>query len=260
MRKLLRVVALWGTMAGGVALAVAWLPDALAELELFRAREYKVVGTRLLEGNQVLAAAAISPFLSVFDDLTPIEQRLAQHPLIRRAHVTTELPATLVVTIEERVPVGFVVSPVLEPVDRDGEVLPLDPVEQGLELPVLIGAGGAAALSPSQRRILAMEADRLASDDPTFLATVSEIAIDARGDVTAVVTELVSGDLLLRFRPPLSHRRLHDGLTVLEDAIHRRPDQRAAVLDLRFEDQVVVGYAEQGTRLRAEVSAPRSDQ
>ena len=153
----------------------------------------------------------------------PIEQRLTQHPLIRRAHVTTELPATLVVTIEERVPVGFVVSPVLEPVDRDGEVLPLDPVEQGLDLPVLIGAGGAAALSPSQRRILAMEADRLASDDPTFLATVSEIAIDARGDVTAVVTELVSGDLLLRFRPPLSHRRLHDQILRGERGGPRRP-------------------------------------
>ena len=104
--------------------------------------------------------------------------------------------------------------------------------------------------------MLAAEADRLAADDPTFLAAVSEMAIDDTGDATAVV----SGDLLLRFRPPLSHRRLHDGLTVLEDAIHRRPDQRAVVLDLRFEDQVVVGYAEQGTRLRAEVSAPRSDQ
>ncbi len=258
MRKLFRI-ALWGTIAGGVALAVAWLPDALAELELFRAREYRVVGTRFLEEKQVLATAAISPFVSVFDDLSSIEQRLEQHPLIRHARVTAKLPATLVVTIEERAPVGFVASPVLEPVDRDGEVLPLDPIEHRLDLPVLVGSGGRAALSPSQLRILAMEADRLASDDPTFLATVSEIAIDARGDVTAVVTELVSGDLLLRFRPPLSHQRLRDGLTVLEDAILRRPDQRAAVLDLRFEDQVVVGYAEQRTELQAEASALRSD-
>ena len=259
MRKLLRV-ALWGAMAGGLALAAAWLPDALAELELFRAREYKVVGTRLLEEKQVLAAAEISPFLSVFDDLTPIEQRLAQHPMIRQARVTTELPATLVVTIEERVPVAFMVGPVLEPVDRDGEVLPLDPVEHGLDLPVLTGAGGRAALSPSQLRILAMEVDRLASDDPTFLAAVSEMAIDASGDATALVTELVSGDLLLRFRPPLSARRLREGLTVLEDAILRRPDEIVAVLDLRFEDQVVVRYAEQGTGLQAEASASRSDQ
>jgi hypothetical protein len=238
MRKLLRVV-LWGTAACSAALSVAWLPDALAELDVFRATEYNVEGTRHLDGEQVLAAAAISPFMSVFDDLTLIEQRLEQHPLIRRARLTTELPRTLVLTIEERVPVGFVASPVLEPVDRDGRILPLDPVEHRLDLPVLFRAGEDAALSPSQMRVLAMEVDRLAADDPTFLAAVSEMTIDDRGDATA----LVSGDLLFRFRPPLSHRRLRDGLRVLEDAVLLRPDQRAAVLDLRFEDQIVIRYA-----------------
>lgn len=252
LRTLLRV-ALWGTMAGGVALAVAWLPDALAELEFFRAREYRVAGAHLLEDQQVLAAAAISPFISVFDDLTSIEQRLEQHLLIRHARVTAELPATLVVTIEERAPVAFLANPVLEPVDRDGKVLPLDPGQHRLDLPVLIKAGGGAALSPAQVQILAMEADRLASDDPTFLAKVSEMAIDDWGDATALVIGLVNGDLLLRFRPPLSHRRLREGLTVLEDFVLRRPDQRAAVLDLRFEDQVVVGYPEPRARAVGQV-------
>jgi hypothetical protein len=248
MRKLLRV-ALWGAAAGGVALAAAWLPDALAELEVFRAREYRVAGTRLLEDEQVLAAAAISPFLSVFDDLTEIEHRLERHPLIRHAKVSSKLPKTLVVTIEERAPVGFVAGPVLEPVDRDGRVLPLDPVQHRLDLPVLFRAGGGSALSASQLKVLAMEVDRLGADDPTFLAAISEIAIDDRGDAMAVV----SGDLLFRFRPPLSHRRLRDGLTVLEDAVLRQPDRRAAVLDLRFEDQIVVRYEDQG----AEPSDPQ---
>ena len=250
MRKLLRVT-LWGLVAGGVALAADWLPDALAELEFFRARDYRVSGIRLLQRQQVLATAAISPFASVFDDLTSIELRLERHPLIRHARLTAELPGTLVIAIEERTPVGFVAGPVLEPVDRDGQVLPLDPVEHHLDLPILIRAGGGGALSPTQLRILAMEADRLAADDPTFLAAVSEMAIDDRGDATAAV----SGDLLLRFRPPLSHRRLRDGLAVMEDAILRRPDRRAAVLDLRFEDQVVVGYTEP----HAEASAQRRD-
>ena len=250
MRKLLRVT-LWGLVAGGVALAADWLPDALAELEFFQARDYRVSGIRLLQRQQVLATAAISPFASVFDDLTSIELRLERHPLIRHARLTAELPGTLVIAIEERTPVGFVAGPVLEPVDRDGQVLPLDPVEHHLDLPILIRAGGGGALSPTQLRILAMEADRLAADDPTFLAAVSEMAIDDRGDATAAV----SGDLLLRFRPPLSHRRLRDGLAVVEDAILRRPDRRAAVLDLRFEDQVVVGYTEP----HAEASAQRRD-
>lgn len=250
MHKLLRV-ALWGMIAGGVTLAAAWLPDALAELDYFRAREYRVAGARVLEEKQVLATAAISPFVSVFDDLTAMERRLEEHPLIRHARITTVLPSTLVFTIEERTPVAFVASPVLEPVDRDGQVLPLNPVDHRLDLPVLMRVGGRGALSPSQLRILAMEVDRLAADDPTFLAAVSEIAIDDRGDATAVM----SGDLLLRFRPPLSHRRLREGLDVLRDAVLRRPDQRASVLDLRFEDQVVVGYVEQ----HAEASAQRRD-
>ena len=227
--------------AGAVALAADWLPEALAELEFFRAREYRVDGVRLLDDKQVLAVAAISPFVSVFDDLTSIELRLEQHPLIRRAQVTAELPATLVVTIEERIPVGFVAGPVLEPVDRDGQVLPLDPVEHRLDLPVLTGEGGEAALSASQLRILATEVDRLADDDPTFLAAVSEMSIDDAGDATAVV----SGGLLLRFRPPLSHLRLRDGLAALDDAVSRQTAQTAVVLDLRFEDQVVIRYAEE---------------
>ncbi len=243
MRKLLWVT-LWGLVAAGVALAADWLPDALAELEFFRAREYRVAGARLLQEQEILAAAAISPFVSVFDDLTSIELRLEQHPLIRRARVTAELPGTLVLTIEERTPVGFVAGPVLEPVDRDGQVLPLDPVEHRLDLPVLMRAGGGAALTPSELRILAREVDRLAADDPTFLAAISEMAIDDRGDASAVV----SGNLVLRFRPPLSHVRLREGLAALEDAVLRHPGQTAAVLDLRFEDQVVIGYAEPRAR------------
>jgi len=241
MRKLLRV-AFWAVVAGGgVALAAAWLPDALAELEVFRAREFQITGARLLEEQQVLAAAAISPFFSVLDDLTSIERRLEQHPLIRRARVTARFPETLLLTIEERDPVAFVANPLLEPVDREGRILPLDPVALRLDLPVLIRAGGSAALSPSQLRVLAMEVDRLAADDPTFLAAVSEMAIDERGDAIAVL----SGDLLFRFRPPLSHRRLRDGLRVLEDADLRRPNQRATVLDLRFADQFIVAYVDQ---------------
>ena len=131
-----------------------------------------------------------------------------------------------------------VANPVLEPVDREGHVLPLDPAYHRMDLPVLFRAGGGAALSSSQLQVLTLEVDRLGGDDPTFLAAVSEIAIDDRGDATA----LVGGDLLFRFRPPLSHGRLRDGLTVLEDAVRQRPDRRVAVLDLRFEDQIVLRY------------------
>jgi hypothetical protein len=83
-----------------------------------------------------------------------------------------------------------------------------------------------------------MEVERLTADDPSFMAAVSEMALDDKGDATVVV----AGDVRVRFRPPLSHRRLQDGLTVLDDAGRRRPNQRTTIVDLRYADQVVVSY------------------
>lgn len=238
MRKLLRV-GLWLAVAGGVALGAAWLPDALAELETFRAKEFQVVGARVLDEEHVLRTASIPSWVSVFDDMGPWEARLEADPLIREAHITRDLPATLVVHIEERVPVAFVATPLLVPVDRDGRVLPLDPGEHELDLP-LLRAGGpdGSALSAPQVRILVREVERLTADDPSFMAAVSEITLDDKGDCTVIAW----GGTRLLFRPPLSHRRLRDGLLALEDANRRRPELRTTVVDLRYEDQVVVSY------------------
>ena len=237
MRKLLRI-GLWLSVAGGVALAAAWLPDALAELDYFRATEFSVVGARLLDVDEVIETASVPSYASVFDAADVWEQRLEEHPLIRRAEVTHDLPATLIITIQERVPVALVANALLAPVDRDGTILPLDPSRHRLDLPLLRAGAGQAELSTSQVRILAMEVERLTEDDPSFMAAVSEIGLDDKGDATAVV----EGDVRVRFRPPLSHRRLRDGLTVLEDAGRRRPDERASIVDLRYADQVVVSY------------------
>lgn len=238
MRRLLRI-GLWLSVAGGVALAAAWLPDALAELDYFRATELSVVGSRIVDVEEIIATASIPRYASVFDDEHSWERRLERHPLIRRARITRELPETLILTVEERVPVALVANALLSPVDRDGKVLPLDPSEHRMDLPLLRADLGGGELSTSQVRILAMEVERLTADDPSFMAAVSEIALDDKGDATVVV----AGDVLVRFRPPLSHPRLRDGLTVLKDASRRRPDQRVAIVDLRYADQVVVSYA-----------------
>ncbi len=237
MRKLLRI-GLWLSVVAGSSLAAAWLPDALAELEYFRATEFSVVGARIVDADEIIETAAVPSYASVFDAADSWERRLEQHPLIRRAQITRDLPATLIVTVEERVPVALVSNTLLDPVDRDGQVLPLDPSEHRMDLPLLRADLGVAELTTSQLRILAMEVERLTADDPSFMAAVSEITLDDKGDATAVV----EGNVRVRFRPPLSHRRLRDGLIVLEDAGRRRPDRQAAIVDLRYADQVVVSY------------------
>ena len=238
MRSLLRL-GFCALAAYGMVFAARWLPDAITELDFFQARKFEVVGLHVLEEDYVLQVASIPQFASVFEDPGPWEERLKKHPLIRGVVINRVLPGTLVVKVEERTPVGFVASSVLEPVDRDGHVLPLDPRAYRLDLPLLRAAGTVErGLSPSELKVLATEVERLLAADPSFVAGVSEMSIDVEGDVMATI----SGNVLLRFRAPLPYRRLREGLAALQDAGRRRPAQRITVVDLRYADQVVVSY------------------
>jgi hypothetical protein len=80
--------------------------------------------------------------------------------------------------------------------------------------------------------------------DPEVGAAISDVAFDLWSDV---IVRLESG-VTLAYRPPLTPRRLQDGLVVLADAQERHPDRIIRSVDLRFADQVVVRLAPGGSR------------
>jgi POTRA domain, FtsQ-type len=241
MRRVLRVL-LWLAIAGGAALAAAWAPDAMSELEYFRANQFTVMVGPRLSKSDVLRAAAIPSHASVWDDPTEWIERIEDHPLVLSATIDRELPRRLIVRVVEREPVALFPTPVLEPVDRDGHLLPVDPADDALDLPILspVRAGGSEApLTHAERRVLAREAEHLQKIDPAFMIRVSELALDSDGGMIARMSE---PQLDFRFRAPLSPERLHQGLEAMADAIAREGVTAPQLIDLRFADQVVVRY------------------
>ena len=79
-------------------------------------------------------------------------------------------------------------------------------------------------------------------DNAFFTDAMSEVAIDQDGNAEAILDR----DVVLRFRPPLMNQVLKAGLAALEDVRRRRSTETSIVIDLRFEDQVVVSYGEGG--------------
>ena len=243
MRRALRGL-LWVTMAVCAGLAAAWAPDAMAELEFFRATDFRVEGNRRLSVAEIVEAADLPPYASVWDDPTPWILSLRRHPLVLEAEVRPDYPRRLVFRVVEREPVALYPTPLLEPVDREGRILPIDPTEDMLDLPIVSPSRGAVSdgrLTPSELRLLTAEAARLREVDPSFLRTISELGIDARGDLVARV---VSNGMVFRFRAPISVERLERGLDALADAMVRRPEDTPTSVDLRFADQVVISYSE----------------
>jgi cell division septal protein FtsQ len=213
----------------GLAWAAPRVPGWLAEVGWLRVRRVAVEGVRYLSAEEVERAAGVPAEANLWEDTAPVAARVRSHPLVRDAHVRRKLPGTLVVQVDEREPIALVPTPTLEPIDREGRLLPIDPARHALDLPVL-------RPGPVPDVRATREAARLAELDPEFWSAVSVVTAEGAGDLT-----LEWGDppLRIRLRTPVEPVRLREARAVLAD-LTERSGRRPAMLDLRFADQVVV--------------------
>ena len=235
-----------GLLSGALVLGwgMSWvaprLPAALAEVDWFRVRGLAVAGTRYLEAGDVERAAALPADASLWDDFALVAKRLREHPLVQDVRIERRLSGKLLVRIEEREPVALLPTPTLEPVDREGRPIPVDPARHRLDLP-LIRPGRPLPRTPASAAIAtaAREAARLSRAEPGFWADVSVVIADG-----ARAVRLEWGDPAVRIRAPipLTERRLREAMAVLRDATDRAGDRPPVSLDLRFADQVVVRH------------------
>ena len=225
-------------VAAGACVAVSgvWGGLHLAKrLAVFRVDQVEVQGTGYLTQDLVRAVAGVDGAVSVWENRSRMVARLEDHPLVESARVERELPSTLVIKVEEAAPVGLVASPVVMAVDRNGDVLPLDPTGPILDLPVLRVVTSLASATWGMR-ILARDVGHVAEVAPEVFAVLSEARLDDRE------ATLLLGDsgLRIRYRPPISQRRLRDAVIAINDASERMPKSGLREIDLRFADRVVV--------------------
>lgn len=145
----------------------------------------------------------------------------------------TLVPATRAAAAQAA-PVGLIASPLVMAVDRRGDVLPVDPADPVLDLPVLrVMTPGAEAFWG--KRILARDVARMAAMAPEVFAVISEARIGDRD----IILLLGDSEVWVRYRPPITEMRLREAIFALNDAVARL-DEPPREVDVRFADQVVV--------------------
>ena len=214
--------------------------------EFFKARDFMVVGNQYLTDETILEIASFSSNTSILDDLSGAELLLEGHEMILEASIESKWwwwQPRVVLTIEEKIPLALLAGPLLIPVDREGNTLPLDPGRYHFDLPLMRIEGSQGDESEeAQIKAMALELDRLATDNPSFTKDMSEISIDGDGNAEVILER----DIVVRFTPPLSRQTLKAGLAALADAKKRQLIDVTIVIDLRFEDQIVVSYGQGG--------------
>lgn len=183
----------------------------------------EVRGAAYVEAEDLVARLRVDTTRSVWEDIGTLRRRILEHPQVRDVKVRRRLPSTLLLIVDEWMPVGLVPTRRgLQPYDSAGRALPIDPSRTPLDLPVVQSA---------DPRLLAA-LGRIATGSPTFYARINSLHRDGRD---AMIIQLDS----IRVRAPLgvSASRLADIFPVESDLARRGAN--LAELDLRYRDQVI---------------------
>lgn len=224
--------------AGAIGvLSPAWGPLVLRNVPIFGVEDVRVSGAGFVSADEIRALAGFGPEASVWDDMRPIEERLAEHPLVLEASVRRGGIHRVDVVVREVRPVAFVSTPDLVPVDAAGRALALDPAGSDLDLPILLDAAvGDGRVEPEAARLALEVLDQVSALDSAFTRRISEIR-PLRG--TSVEFVLLPGSPLDRVVLPIrdaaaAFLRVGSAVSLAEA---RGPVREA---DARFDNEVVI--------------------
>jgi cell division septal protein FtsQ len=210
-----------------VVTSVAWLPALLRPLDFFHVRSVSVRGVRYLDVRALVRNMDIDTTVSIWNSLDPYEARIAAHPQVRTVRLNRRLPSTIVVTIDESIPIALVPASEggLRAFDEDARQLPIDLTRFDVDLPIL---------SRADTTLLRMLAD-LRRQDPPMYARVSEVERTGRDEAIVFLSSLP-----VRVRSSMPAERFAELRAVEEDLARRGVASNVAELDLRFRDRVIV--------------------
>lgn len=200
-----------------------WGPLLLRQLSFFRVRKIEIVGAHYLSVGDVLERLHVDTTASVWDPTGPLVARLAPHPQIRSVTLRRKLPSTVVVEIQENLPVALVASDDgLRAYDVRGTLLPIDLARTPIDAPIL----------PQRDVGLLRLLGVLRNEAPALYDRVSEVRVTAPDEV---ILQLAGTPV--RAMRDVTPARLAE-IEPVENDLARR-GLRAAEIDLRYRDQVI---------------------
>ena len=253
-----RLAARAAAFVAATALAVVLVRFAagvVSGLPFFQVDDVQVEGAVYLSRDEVRAAAGVASAANLWESKRAWVEGIESHPLVKTVEVSRRPPSTLLVRIEEVEPVALIASPLVEAVDESGAPIPVDPSAPVLDLPLLRVVGEDSPAPSHALPVLASEMKRMVALAPEVFSVVSE----AHWEDGLVTLLLGDSGPRLRYRPPLSGRRLREGIVAMNDALERFPDRPPREVDLRFDGQVVVRSGDQVVVRSGEVRSGEGD-
>jgi cell division protein FtsQ len=205
-----------------------------------------------IEGNRIVETAELTQLIKVPKntqlqeiDLMAVRRDIMSHHFIKDAVVERDLPATLKVTVKERVPLAIINSTEILYLDEDGVVLPHSISKQLFDLPVLTGMPDGLALAAGatlknadiQEALKILACTKLVNKELYHL--ISEVRLRNGGDIVLYASEWGVPIIFGQGEIPSKLVRLE---AFWNDVVRERGSDNLQYVDLRYDDQVVVRW------------------
>lgn len=229
------------------ATSLWWGKLLLSRFAFFRIREVEVTGTYFLDPATVVSRMRVDTLHSVWDDLDGYRVRIESDRQVTQATIVRKLPSTLVVRIQENLPVALIPTATgFQAFDSVGRLLAIDPRVRAPDIPiipqidleVLLLLGRIRTYSPQVFKRISEISRPSPGELLLLLATTAGKTTSAVPDSSALDSVVIQSSVL-RVRVPLgvTVTRLADIFPVENDLIRRQ--LKVAELDLRYRDQVI---------------------
>lgn len=231
---------------GLLFLAVGLVVSANLWKSNLRVRRVTIEGNRIVETAEITQLIKVPKNAQLQDvDLMTVRRDILSHHFIKDVVVERDLPATLKVTVKERIPLAIINSSEILYLDEDGVVLPHSISKQLFDLPVLTGMPEGMALTPGTmikhpdiHEALQILADsKLVSKDLYHL--ISEVRLRNGGDIVLYAAEWGVPIIFGRGEIASTLVRLE---AFWNSTVRERGSDNLQYVDLRFDDQVVVRW------------------
>jgi len=156
--------------------------------DFFMLQEVRIEGLENVAEEEIVKLLGTVKGQNLFlTDTKALAQRVKLHPLVNEAAVRKELPLTLVVDIQERIPVALILNEdgVVE-VDKEGTILRFHETWPKTGSPVVTGVVVPDTIGPGQK-LVSKQLDKvlllLGQASPSMIPLIGEVNINEVGQV-----------------------------------------------------------------------------
>jgi cell division septal protein FtsQ len=220
----------------------ASIPKAYSGLQgsdLFKLQEIIVVGSHYLTADEVVIQSRLSQGTNLFEtNLKSATDSIVAHPLVRRALLLRRPPDSLVISVEERVPIALI-STNQGLLGFDCDAVSFDLPTVPFDLPVITGLEKVLSDSTLSEFVVLQSVARLigiaTAEQTDFWQQVSEVFLLTQDEGDLILTN----GLTLKIRLEGISEQIQNFRVFLASGNVRPAD--LAYIDLRYENQVVAG-------------------